>query len=64
MKNFYPIQVNDIKYHIYHTVFKTIQLFEEYSEDPDNESLSVILIRHRQIEMVSDGNKSIEVKVI
>ena len=47
-----------------HITSKRIQLFEEFSEDPDNERLLIILIRHRQIEMFSDGNKFIEVRVI
>ena len=41
-----------------------MQLFEKLSEDPDNERLFVILIRHRQIKMFSDGNKMMEVVVI
>ena len=64
MKTVYPIQVIDFKYQVDHITLKKIQLFEEYSEDPDNEKLSVILIRHRQTEMISDGINVIEVKVI
>ena len=66
MKNKYPIQVIDIRHQIDHISPKKIQLFEEYKNDPvyDNKRLYVILIRHKQIEMISDGNKFIEVKVI
>ena len=64
MKNFYPIQVIDLRFKVDHITLKKIQLFEEFDDDPDNERLFVILNRHRQIEMVSDGNKIIEVKVI
>ena len=35
------------------------QLIGEFSEDPKSERLFVILSRHRQIEMISDGNKII-----
>ena len=64
MKNFYPIQVTDLRFQVDHITPKKVQLFEEFSEDPNNERLFVILIRHRQSEMISDGNKIIEVKVI
>ena len=64
--NKYPIQVIDLRHQIDHISPKKIQLFEEYKNDPvyANRKLYVILIRHQQIEMISDGNKFIEVKVI
>ena len=64
MKNFYLIQVIDLRFQVDHITPKKIQLFEEFSEDPDNERLFNILIRHRPIEIISDGKKIIEVKVI
>ena len=66
MKNKYPIQVIDLRHQIDHISPEKIQLFEEYKNDPvyANKRLYVILIRHKQIEMISDGNKFIEVKVI
>ena len=64
MKYLYPIQITDLRFQVDHITPKKIQLFEEFSEDPANERLFLILIRHRQIEMISDGNKIIEVKVI
>ena len=66
MKNKYPIQVIDLKHPIDHISPKKIQLFQEYKNDPvyANKRLYVILIRHKQIEMISDGNKFIEFKVI
>ena len=60
----YPIQITDLRHQVDHITPKKIQLFEEFSEDPNNERLFIILIRHRQVEMISDGNKIIEVKVI
>ena len=63
MKNFYLIQVTDLKFRIDHFSPNKIQLFEEFSEDPKNERLFVLLVRQRQIEIISDGNKIIEVKV-
>ena len=64
IKNFYPIQVIDLRFQVDHNTPKKIQLFEEFSEDLDNEILFVILFRHRQFELISHGNKVIEVKVI
>ena len=66
LKNKYPIQVIDLRHQIDHISPKKIQLFKEYKNDPvDNiKRLYVILIRHKQIEMISDGKKFIEVKVI
>ena len=66
MKNKYPIQVIDLRHQIDHISPKKIQLFEEYKHDPvnANKRIYVILIRHKQIEMISDVNKFIEIKVI
>ena len=64
MKLFYPIQITDLRHQVDHITPKKIQLFEKFSEDPIVERLFLILIRHRQIEMISDRNKNIEVKVI
>ena len=64
MKYLYPIQRTDLRHQVDHLTPKKMQLFEEISEDPANERLFIILVRHRQVEMISDGNKIIEVKVI
>ena len=39
------------------------QLFHEYGADPDNATLFLILVRRREIELISDGIKIIERKV-
>ena len=66
MKNKYPIQIIDLRHQINHTTPKKIQLLEEFNTDPTNVNarLFVILYRHRQIEMILDGSKIIEIKVI
>ena len=64
MKKFYSIQIIDLRFQVDHIKPKKIPLFEEFSENLDNERLFVILIRHRQIEMISDGQKNIEIKVL
>ena len=43
---------------------KRSQLFQEYGTDRDNDRLFLILIRRTEIELIGDGNKLIEVKVI
>ena len=64
MKTKYLIQVIDLRFQVDHITPKKIQLFEEYRAKPANAKLFIILIRRREIEMISDGNKLIEVKVI
>ena len=64
VKNTYPIQVIDLRFQVDHINPKKIQLFEEYRANPNNARLFLILIRHREIKMVSDGNKITEIKVI
>ena len=51
MKNQYPIQITDLGFQLDHITPKKIQLFEEFSENPANERLFTILVRHRQVEM-------------
>ena len=64
MKTKYPIEIFDLRHQSDHITPKKIQLFHEYGTDPDNARLFLILIRRREIELISDGNKLIEVKVI
>ena len=64
MKTKYPIEIIDLGHQTDHITPKKIQLFLEYSADPENAKFSLILIRRREIELISDGNKLIEVKVI
>ena len=55
MKYLFPIQITDLRYQVDHITPKKIQLFEEFLEDPANERLFIILVRNRQVEMISDG---------
>ena len=66
MKNKYPVQVIDSRHQVDHITPKKFQLFEEFNTDRPkvNATLFVILVTHRQIEMISDGDKYIESKVI
>ena len=60
----YPIEIIDLRHQTDHITPKKIQLFHEYGTDPDNGRLFIILIRRREIELISDGNKLIEIKII
>ena len=64
MKTKYPIQIIDSRHQPDHITPKKIQLFQEYTADPENAKFYLIVIRRREIELLSDGNKLIEVKVI
>ena len=64
MKTKYPIEIIDLRHQSDHITPKKFQIFHEYGTDPDNARLFLILIRRRETELISDGNKLIEVKVI
>ena len=64
MKAFYPIQVIDLRFQIDYVAPKKIRLFEEYENAPENSNLYVILIKHREINMVSDGSKITRIELI
>ena len=64
MKTFYPIQVTDLIFQIDYITPKKIGLFEEYENAPENINLYVILIRHREIKRVSEGNKITGIELI
>ena len=64
MKTKYPIEIIGLRHQSDHIIPKRIQKFHEYGTDPDNARLFFLLIRRREIELLSDGNKLIEVKVI
>ena len=64
MKTKYPIEIIDLRHQSDHITPKKIQLFQEYSADSENAKFYLIIIRRREIELISDVNKLIEVKVI
>ena len=64
MKTKYPIEIIDLRHQADHITPKKIQLFLEYGEDPENARFFLILIRRREIELISDGKKLIEIKII
>ena len=64
MKTKYPIGLIDLRHQPDHITLKKIQLFQEYGAVPINARLFLILIRRREIELISDGKKVLEVKNI
>ena len=66
MKYKYPLYLTGLRFQVDHISPKKIQLFEEFNTDPliVNARLSVILFRHRKIEMIPDGNEIIGVRVL
>ena len=64
MKKYYPIQIIDLRFQVDHMSPKKIRLLEEYDDNPTNTNLYVILIKHREIEMISDGKNVISVEVV
>ena len=64
MKTKYPIEIIDLRHQSDQITLKKIQIILEYGVDPENARFFLILIRQREIELISDGNKLLEVKVI
>ena len=64
MKTKYSIGIIDLRHQPDHITPKKIQLFPEHGTGPDKARLFLILVISREIELISDGNKLIEVKVI
>ena len=64
MKIKYPIEIIHLRHQFDHIIPRQIQLFLEYGTDRDNARLLLILINWRELELISNGNKLIEVKVI
>ena len=60
MKTKYPIEIIDLRHQSDRITPKKIQLFLEYGADPENASFFLIIIRRREIELISDGNKLIQ----
>ena len=64
MKAFYPIKLIDLSFQIDYFTPKKIGFFEEYENTPGNTKLYVIFIKHREIKMVSGGNRITGIQLI
>ena len=54
LKTKYPIEIIDLRHQADHITPKKIQLFLEYGVNPENARFFLILIRRREIELISD----------
>ena len=64
MKTKLSIGIKDLRHQPDHKTPKKFQLLQEYGTDPDNARLFLIKIRPKKFDVLSDGNKILEVKVI
>ena len=64
IKTKYPFKKIDLGHQLDHIKPKKTQLFQEYGANLDNANFFLLVIRQREIELISDGNKLIEVKVL
>ena len=64
MKTNYSIELKDLGHQSDHITPTKNQLFKEYEADSENARFYLNIIRQREIELISDGNKLIEIKVI
>ena len=62
-RDYYPIQIIDLRFQIY-LISPKKRLFEEYDNNSVNTILYIILIKHREIKMISDSNRIISVEVV
>ena len=63
MIKYYPFEIIDLRFRADH-ITRRRRFFEEYDENPINSNLYIFLIKHREIKMISDGNKIITVEIV
>ena len=63
MKTKHPIEIIVLRHQPDHITPKKIQLFQEYSADPENATFYLIIVRRREIDFTGDGIKLIEIKL-
>ena len=63
MKSKYSIEKIDLKHQPDHIIPKKIELFHEYGADPENARFFLIIIRRREIELISDGKNYQKLKL-
>ena len=64
MKTKYPFGIIDLRHQSDHITPKKVQQFLENGADPENARFFLILTRRREIELISYGNKLIEIRVL
>ena len=64
MKDYYPFEKIDLRFQVDQISPKKLRLFEKYNDNPANTIVYIILIKHTEIKVISDGNKIISIKGI
>ena len=64
VKTKHPKGIMDLRHQPDHITSKKLQLFQEYAADPKNDRFFSILFRRREIELINDESKLIEVEII
>ena len=64
MNTYYPTQISDLKFQKDYMTPRKTRLFQEYDENPTQKDLYVILFKHREIKMISNGNEISGVEII
>ena len=64
MKTHYPTQIIDLRFKVDYIIPKKIKFFENFDENPNITTLYVILVKHKENEKISDGNKVSGVEVL
>ena len=59
MKTKYPIEILDSRQQSDDITPKKAQIFHEFGADPGNAWLFLLLVRRRELELISHGNKLI-----
>ena len=57
-KILYPIQVFDLEFQIYYMTPERIKLFDQYENTPEHTNFYVILMKHKEIKVASEGIKT------
>ena len=64
LKRWYPFQTIGLRLQVDHMSHKKNKFFKEYDDSSPNTIICIILRKHREHEMISDGSKVASVQVI
>ena len=64
MKNIILFKYLHLRFQVGHISPKKIGLVEEFDDNPTYTNLYIILIKHREIKLISDGNNIISAEVV
>ena len=64
LKDYSPIELLNLRFQVHHISPKKIRFSEEYDENPVKTNLYQMLVKHREIKVISDGIKIVSVEDI